>query len=489
MSRIPRRPLDPEFVAPYTRVNLVADPIYGYVQITKSPRGNGDWSEETDRGRVTAEQDLLDHPWLQRARRIHQLQSAWWVFPAAEHSRFQHAIGAMHLAGEWTRHLYASLKLATDVPSEYLVEETLRLGGLLHDVGHGPFGHFFDDHYGATFGITHETISRHVITGDLAPLIKGLEASPHGAFAPGEAIDPAWVAYVISKEEFSDFTPPRWLELLKPVLCGSFAADNMDYVPRDAYACGVSIGPVDIRRIIHYTFISPEGLALHQHGAEAMLLFLNSRMYLYTNLYHHRTVRRIDLHMGEIFHDTIAELLDGKSPLDDLDAYLGLNDWHLLNEVDRWLRTAPPGTRRHGLAQQWARITGRGQLKWKLAYEAAFELRQPALGVLMPTADELRRRIIERMPADLRDIIFEVDVASLDPRPQAPETDRYSALLFDPLDQSLRPDAAAEMLARLPIRSTTLRVFTLDEVHRSVLREAVEGVLSGELSPALATNT
>src|ERR1700716_1121699 len=144
MERIQRTPLDPEFVAPYTRVNLVADPIYGYVQITKAPGG-----ADADGSRVTAEQDLLDHPWLQRARRIHQLQSAWWVFPAAEHSRFQHAIGAMHLAGEWARHLYSSLRLATDAPSEFLVEETLRLGGLLHDVGHGPFGHFFDDHYAA----------------------------------------------------------------------------------------------------------------------------------------------------------------------------------------------------------------------------------------------------------------------------------------------------------------------------------------------------
>ena len=488
MSRTDRKPLDPEFVAPYTRVNLVADPIYGYVQITKSPRGTGRWTD-SDLDRVTAEQDILDHPWLQRARRIHQLQSAWWVFPAAEHSRFQHAIGAMHLAGEWARHLYSSLKLATDVPSEYVVEETLRLGGLLHDVGHGPFGHFFDDHYAANFGLTHETISRRIITGDLDGLIRCLEASPHGAFAAGEAIDPAWVAYVISKEELPEFDPPHWLELLKPVLCGSFAADNMDYVPRDAYACGVSIGPVDIRRIIHYTFISPEGLALHQHGAEAMLLFLNSRMYLYTNLYHHRTVRRIDLHMAEIFHDTIAELLDGKSPLDDLDAYLGLNDWHLLNEVDRWLRTSPAGTRRHDLALEWARITGRGQLKWKLAYEAAFELRQQPFGVFLPTGDEMRGRIIERLPADLRDIVFEVDVASLDARPHHPEGDRYSALLFDPLDGSLRPDAAAEMLARLPMRSTAVRVFTLDDAHHAALREAVEAVLGGELKPALTTNT
>ena len=148
---------------------------------------------------------------------------------------------------------------------------------------------------------------------------------------------------VISKEDLPGFVAPRWLELLKPVLCGSFAADNMDYVPRDAYACGVSIGPVDVRRIIHYTFISPEGLALHQHGAEAMLLFLSSRMYLYTNLYHHRTVRRIDLHMREIFSRHDRGLLDGKSPLDDLEAYVGLIDWHLLNEVDRWLRTEPAG--------------------------------------------------------------------------------------------------------------------------------------------------
>jgi hypothetical protein len=230
-------------------------------------------------------------------------------------------------------------------------------------------------------------------------------------------------------------------------------------------------------------------MALHQHGAEAMLLFLNSRMYLYTNLYHHRTVRRIDLHMGEIFHDTIAELLDGKSPLDDLGTYLGLNDWHLLNEVDRWLRTEPEGSRRHDLAKEWARITGRGKLKWKLAYEAAFELRQQTSGVFVLTEEELRRRIAERLPVDLRGIAFQVDVAALDPRPHEPRLDKYAALLFDPLDGSLRPDAAAEMLARLPLRNSVVRVFTLDDTHQKDLRDAVESVLAGDLSPATVTNT
>ncbi|HEV1998003.1 MAG TPA: HD domain-containing protein [Candidatus Dormibacteraeota bacterium] len=480
MTTSSRTPIDPEFVSRYTRVNLVADPIYGYVEITKAPRGN-------DRQGLTAEQDLLDNRWLQRARRIHQLQSAWWVFPAAEHSRFQHAVGAMHLAGEWARHLYASLRLAAEVPSEPLVEETLRLGGLLHDIGHGPFGHFFDEQYLAQFGVTHETISQRLIAGELAPLIEGLEASPHGAFGPGERVDPAWVAYVISKEEVPGFVAPRWLELLKPVLCGSFAADNMDYVPRDAYACGVSIGPVDVRRIIHYTFISPEGLALHQHGAEAMLLFLSSRMYLYNNLYHHRTVRRIDLHMREIFSETIAELMGGQNPLDELEAYVGLNDWHLLNEVDRWLRTEPEGSPRRRLAAEWARITGRQDMKWKLAYEAAFEYRRRAPGAFALSAAELHSRLERELPAG-RAVAFEVDVASLDARPEDPASDRYSALLFDPLDGSLRPDATAQLLARIPMRNSLVRVFALDEQDVPGLREAAE-VVMGAPAPVLTTNT
>src|SRR6478672_3645858 len=104
----------------YSRVNLSSDPIYRYLRITKGGPGGVPGA--------AAEQDLVDTTWLQRLRRIHQLQSAWWVFATAEHSRFQHALGAMHLAGEWTRHLYPSLKVACpDAPSPQLVEETMRI--------------------------------------------------------------------------------------------------------------------------------------------------------------------------------------------------------------------------------------------------------------------------------------------------------------------------------------------------------------------------
>src|SRR5262249_58743454 len=115
----------------YSRVNLSSDPIYRSLRITKGGPGGV--------AGAAAEQDLVDTAWLQRLRRIHQLQSAWWVFATAEHSRFQHALGAMHLAGEWSKHLYPTLgQQHRDVPSQAVVVETLRLAGLLHDIGHGP---------------------------------------------------------------------------------------------------------------------------------------------------------------------------------------------------------------------------------------------------------------------------------------------------------------------------------------------------------------
>ena len=148
-----------ELARQYDAVNLVADPLHGYIKITKRVHGDS----------VAAEQDLLDHPWLQRLRRIHQLQSAWWVFPGGEHSRFQHALGAMHLSGEWARRLYPNLgALTAEVPSLACVEETLRVAGLLHDIGHGPFGHFFDQNYLDRFGIDHEVIGRSLIGGGAA---------------------------------------------------------------------------------------------------------------------------------------------------------------------------------------------------------------------------------------------------------------------------------------------------------------------------------
>lgn len=451
----------------YSRVNLSSDPIYRYLRITKG--GPGGVAGEA------AEQDLVDAAWLQRLRRIHQLQSAWWVFATAEHSRFQHALGAMHLAGEWARHLYSSLKVACpDVPSPELVEETMRMAGLLHDVGHGPFGHFFDENYLDTWGIDHEVIGRTLITGPLADLIGELGASPSADFERGERIDPSWVAYLISHHDLEGFEPPRWLAVLRPALVGAFSADNMDYVPRDSYICGVSAGPVDVQRIVHYSFISERGLTLHAHGAEALYMFLNARLYLYSQVYFHRTVRRIDLQLREVFRPTL-ELVLGGNPLEHLDRYQSLTEWSLLSDVDRWARGEGDAVRRE-LGEAWSAVVAR-KLKWKLVYQGHTEARDVPSGALAMTRAEFATQIRERLPNGLRDIVFEVDVAAQESRAFNPMTETADILFYEPLEGRYQQSRVLDLFRRLPVRIALFRIFARDETHRRELIKAANDVL------------
>ena len=447
----------------YDAVNLVADPLHGYIKITKREHGSS----------AAAEQDLLDDPWLQRLRRIHQLQSAWWVFPGGEHSRFQHALGAMHLSGEWARRLDINLRqLYSDAPSSACVEETLRVAGLLHDVGHGPFGHFFDQNYLHRYGIDHEAIGRALIQGELGPAIVALDASPHGHFEPGESIDPRWVAELIAESPLPATSVPRWVTALKPVLNGMYTADNLDYVPRDAYMCGVKVGPVDIERLLHYSFLDRDGMLLHQHGAQALLLFLNARLYLYNNIYYHRTVRRIDLHMREIFGETIERMLSG-NPLDCLSDYLALTDWSLIETVDGW---GKEGGRAGELAEEWARIVRR-ELKWRLIFEDYYEFSSLEDAVFYPQPGDYVRRIREALPAALRDASLELDVASVDPRPQNPFNDPFPVSIYNPVSRAVERSAVAELFRRLPIRTTLVRVFSDEREHLEVIRDAAERAL------------
>jgi HD superfamily phosphohydrolase len=450
----------------YSRVNLSSDPIYRYLRITKGGPGGVP-------GRA-AEQDLVDSAWLQRLRRIHQLQSAWWVFATAEHSRFQHALGAMHLAGEWARHLYPTLAATcASTPSAAVVEETMRMAGLLHDVGHGPFGHFFDENYLDKWGIDHEVIGRELITGPLAELVGGLGASPSSNFDAGEHIDPRWVAYLIAAPELDGFEAPAWLVALKPAMVGAYSADNMDYVPRDSYICGVAAGPVDIQRILHYSFISERGLTLHAHAAEALYMFLSARLYLYEQVYFHRTVRRIDLQLREVFRPTVELLLKG-SPLESLDEYLMFTEWALLSEVNRWA-LGESDARKRELGRAWADVVAR-KLKWRLIYQGHTDAidAAAALGV---TREQFAGMIRERLPARLRSIEFEVDVAAQESRAFNPMNETTDILVYDPLEDRYQQSQVLDLFRRLPVRMTLFRIFVRDTAHNRELIAAANAVL------------
>jgi len=457
-----------ELPGEYSRTNLSSDPIYRYLRITKGGPGGVP-------GRA-AEQDLVDSAWLQRLRRIHQLQSAWWVFATAEHSRFQHALGAMHLAGEWARHLHPTLAASCPgTPSAALVEETMRMAGLLHDVGHGPFGHFFDDNYLDTWGIDHEVIGRALITGPLSELVAGLGASPNADFEPGEVIDPRWVAYLIAADELDGFIAPSWLAALKPALVGAYSADNMDYVPRDSYICGVSAGPVDVQRILHYSFISERGLTLHAHAAEALYMFLSARLYLYHQVYFHRTVRRIDLQLREVFRPTV-ELLLGGNPLERLDRYLMFTEWALLSDVNRWAR-GEGDPRQRELGKAWADVVAR-KLKWRLIYQGHTDVPDVASSALNVTRDQFALMLRDRLPAGMRNLEFEVDVAAQESRAFNPMNETADILVYDPLEGSYQQSRVLDLFRRLPVRMTLFRIFARTAEHSRELIQAANEVLA-----------
>src|SRR5207249_2091785 len=407
--------------------------------------------------------------------------SARWVYPAAEHSRFQHSLGAMHLAGRLAQQLYPSLRVIfPDAPSPALIEELLRMAGLLHDVGHGPFGHFFDDNFLVDYELTHELVGQRIIREELAEILRSLRRSPSGAFAACESIDPEWICYLMGKTYTQPLeSHPKWLPHLKPLLSGVFTADNMDYVLRDSYMCGVAVGPIDIDRIIYYSFFSERGLTLDRAGLQAFTMFLNARFYMYTNVYYHRTTRGIDLHLKEIFRDTIR-LIFPHDLRKDIHPYLQLTEWTLLEEVARWVDADDP--ERKALGQEWRHILDR-RLKWRMSHEVVLDIFEPRRGLGFMQAEEVERRVRELLPSALKDFPFKIDMAQQDPRPLNPigMQDRQ-IYVYDSATRQVSAEPLMELLKYLPGKVAQCRIFATTHEHDQVLAEALNQALGEERS-------
>ncbi len=448
----------------YDGTALLGDPVHGYISFT-TPRTTGEKTEK----------DLIDTPWMQRLRQIYQLQSARWVYPSAEHSRFQHSLGAMHLAGRFARHLYPSLKAAVpDCPSANYIEELLRVTALLHDVGHGPFGHFFDDNYLEQFGLTHEKLGQHIIRTELAEVVRAIRRSPSGDFSKKEKLDPDQVAFLIGKGAQTPARQPKWLVFLQPLLSGIYTVDNLDYVLRDAYMCGVAVGAVDIDRLMYYTFFTDKGLTLHKSGLTALNMFLNARLYLYTNVYYHRTTRAIDEHLKELFKETMAALFP-YNPVENLPGYLELTDWTLLEAVRQWGKDEQGPL--SSLGREWAAILSR-EVKWKMAYDVTLSMRAFEKGKTIIDKAELVKRIKKNLPSQLKDLQFAVDMASQDPRPINPlMMGERQIYVFNPSTRKVEKEPLKDFFDYIPARVVQCRVFTLNHDHDRQLADIVESVL------------
>lgn len=455
----------------YRGLALFADPIHAYIPFTVP------FDSREGTGEVT-EKDLIDTPWVQRLRYINQLQSARWVFPGAEHSRFQHSLGAMHVAGRFARQLYPSLQgVVSSCPSLPYVEALLRVSALLHDVGHGPFGHFFDANHLAQYGIGHEAVGQQIILHALGEQIRGVRRSPSGMFAAHEVLEPEYVAYIMQKKAPEAEDMPRWLRYLKPVLSGVYTADNLDYVLRDAYMCGVAVGPVDLERLLHYSVVTPVGLTLHQAGLGALMMFLTARLYLYTHVYFHRTTRALDLHLREIFPATMHYIFPG-NPLTALDRYIRLTDWSLLETVRNW--EGDLSAAKHALGLEWNRLLQR-QVKWKMAYDATLSIRgyeRRTASVFAP--DTLLDRIRQALPAMPSAVDLQLDIATQDARRLNPLTrHEWPVHIYDPATDTVRTECSEDILQQLPEQRVQYRLYTNDSSWASFLARACENAMGG----------
>ena len=277
---------------------------------------------------------------------------------------------------------------------------------------------------------------------------------------------------------------PRWVRLLHRALSGAVTVDNMDYVRRDAYMCGVALGPVDVERLIYYTFCTADGLTFHKRALSGLRAFLNARFYMYENVYFHRVGHAIDLHLREIFRPTM-ELILPRSPLDDLAMYRRLTEWSLFTAVEDWL-DEPMQSMRRELAEQWQSIIHR-HVKYSMVYEHHVERQQPLPAARDITTLEFRAAILRRLPEALKGIDFEVDIASQDPRPLNPLVGPKRIAVYDPATDAIEEQLLSGILEFVPAKAHLYRVFAVGRQYERELALAAKAALD-EVEPQSLTN-
>jgi HD superfamily phosphohydrolase len=224
------------------KLKIINDPVYGFIKIP-----------------YPIVFDLIEHPWFQRLRRIRQLGLTHFVYPGANHTRFQHAVGAMHLMGQAIEMIRSK---GHEINEEEAMAVTIAI--LLHDIGHGPFSHSLEQ--SLIRDTTHESIS--------AMFMEQLNLQFNGKLER-------------SIEIFQNRYPKKFLHQL---VSSQLDMDRLDYLKRDSFFTGVTEGVIGSDRIIKMLNVWNDQLVVDEKGIYSIEKFLIARRLMYWQVYLHRTV-------------------------------------------------------------------------------------------------------------------------------------------------------------------------------------------------------
>ncbi len=265
---------------------IIQDPVNGPVKIPSNFQG------------------IIDSPEFQRLRYIRSTGLCYLVFPGANHTRFEHSIGTMHLASQFSE--------ALDIEEKDLV----MAAALLHDVGHPPLSHSNEDIFKEITGMDHLEAGLSILSG------KGhFSNSTLPETIESAGISPSEVVSVLRGNE-SKF------RILSRMVSGPVDVDELDYLRRDALYCGVQMGNVDHRRIINVAMIHNNEIVIDEKGIGTLESILIARMLMYSTVYFHKTSRIAQIMAGYVIREN-RDLFDNPFGMDDPDLF------HILKSLDK----------------------------------------------------------------------------------------------------------------------------------------------------------
>jgi hypothetical protein len=353
----------------------IKDPVHGYVYITE------------------AEKQLLDSYPVQRLHRLRQLAGSEFVYSGANHTRFEHSIGVMYLAGKLTENQNLSQLLSEEEI------QIVRMASLLHDVGHGPFSHVFEHLLVKFLNKTHEDMTKWLIQkSELHDIISelGYDADAVAKLAVGELR--------IQGKAFLD-----------QVIQSAVDVDKLDFVVRDTYHTGAEYGYVDVFRLIHMLDVLGENLAVDVGALSALESFVLARLESFRSIYFHRVGRAAQIMLATAMEQAKDELglVDYDSPED----YLALNDytvWTKLKECEK----------SRGIMENLER-----RKLLKCAYDRTFYAREkmvPSIFSVDEIRDQMRNKIASEAGVEPEAVVIDV--------PTVPSVPYHHSDLLEPME-------------------------------------------------------